>query len=222
MAMLGLTHDARINIRSKDIDITLIGDPKIVREMLGVVKEELEKRHRLKRLERAASGRFAIQGEHTLNTDSQVVRPTELDEMDSPYAIPEHRTVPPPGEEPTPTSLPGIASPEAPTPAGAPAIHDTIPAGALDDLPDAADLEDTGLANLPDIGMDDDMPDGEVTAINMDPTSNPPEIGISVTGVPSEYSTPLIGLEDAPPQTRPDSKALSDERGARMRADSKT
>ena len=145
VAILGLSRDARVNVRARGIDVTIIGDADEVRSMLAVVKDELENRHRRRLRARSGSVGVTTTGLHTLNTDSQVVRPTELDEMDSPYAIPEHRTVPP-GEEDTPTGEMD-ATPQEPMD-----IRDTLAPGTapgIDDLPDA---------------------DAEVTAVGRDPS----------------------------------------------------
>jgi len=89
---LGLSSDATVRISTPDIEVTLSGDPEKVRLLLGVVRYELEKNPRF--LVRATpmpkrGRRAAI---------SQVVQPTELDEMDSPYALPEAVVLPVPDE----------------------------------------------------------------------------------------------------------------------------
>lgn len=81
---LGLTNDARVQISAPGIDVVITGDPEQVRQLLGVVKHELE---------RVASRRVG-EGRWKDVPDSQVVRPTELDEMDSPYALPEAMVMP--------------------------------------------------------------------------------------------------------------------------------
>jgi hypothetical protein len=97
LAMLGLTDDARVHVRAKGIDVVITGDPKLVRRVLEAVRSELENRGRKKRT--PASSNKDIKWE----TDSHMVLPSELDEMDSPYIIPEHRPAGPVNE------LPGVA-----------------------------------------------------------------------------------------------------------------
>ena len=149
VAILGLSTDARVNVRARGIDVTIIGDADEVRSMLEVVKGELENRHRRRLRARAGSIGITTTGMDSLNTDSQVVRPSELDEMDSPYAIPEHRTVPP-DQEATPTGD------MEPTPQEAMDSRDTI-----------------APQTIPGI---DDIPhgDSEVTAVGRDPSEAMP------------------------------------------------
>ncbi len=82
----GLYDEARVQITAPGIEVTLAGDPTQVRALMGVIRTELERRARRDR---------------RLNQvrESQVVRPTELDEMDSPYALPEAVVLPVPDEE---------------------------------------------------------------------------------------------------------------------------
>lgn len=87
---LGLTNDTRVHISAPGIDVVITGQPEQVHQLLGVVKHELERASR-----RAGEGRWQKV------PDSQVVRPTELDEMDSPYALPEAMVMPVREEEST-------------------------------------------------------------------------------------------------------------------------
>ena len=84
LALLGLTDDARVHVRASGIDIVITGDPKLVRRVLEAVKEELEGRRK-----RSKKGVLPVK----FDTDSHMVLPSELDDMDSPYIIPEHRSV---------------------------------------------------------------------------------------------------------------------------------
>lgn len=88
-----------MNVRAPGIAVTIVGERDQAKRVLLVVKEELERNHRRRVIERARSTSRMPSSvrivEPVLATDSQVVRPTDLDEMDSPYAIPEHRTMPP-------------------------------------------------------------------------------------------------------------------------------
>ena len=77
----GFHQEARVQITAPGIEVTLSGDPNQVRALMGVIRTELERRARRdRRLNNAA--------------DAQVVQPTELDEMDSPYALPEAVVMP--------------------------------------------------------------------------------------------------------------------------------
>lgn len=114
LALLGLTEDARVRVRAPGIEVTLTGNAELVRSVLSVVKSEIARHNTKKRLEargegpkagvapapapapaasrRAAPPPTAALGE--TQSDSQIVLPSELDEMDSPYAIPEHHAAP--------------------------------------------------------------------------------------------------------------------------------
>lgn len=83
LRVLGLSSDARVHISAPGIEVVLTGEPEQVRALLGVVKHELE------RNARATNGRRRLP-----SNEEQIVRPTELDEMDSPYALPEARVLP--------------------------------------------------------------------------------------------------------------------------------
>jgi hypothetical protein len=75
LRVLGLTTDTRVHISAPGIDVIITGEPDQVRHLLSVVKHELE--------------RVAVRADRKKIGEGQVVRPTELDEMDSPYALPE-------------------------------------------------------------------------------------------------------------------------------------
>lgn len=92
LALLGLSTDARVHVRARGIDVVITGEPELVRHLLGTVTTEIEAWRR-----REKEGRRGIPGrtKRKPKTVSEVVRPSDLDDMDSPYAIPEHRTVPP-------------------------------------------------------------------------------------------------------------------------------
>ncbi len=62
------------------IDVVLTGEPEKVHSLLTIVRQELERTPRQRRRRAAAM---------EAHSESQIVRPTELDEMDSPYALPE-------------------------------------------------------------------------------------------------------------------------------------
>lgn len=79
----GLYREARVQITAPGIEVTLVGEPAQVRTLTGVIRTELERKARRDR---------------RLNNkpQSEVVLPTELDEMDSPYALPEAVVLPVP------------------------------------------------------------------------------------------------------------------------------
>ena len=62
-----------------------MGEPAKVRSLVQIVRAELERQARRER--------------HQPAVDSRVVRPTELDEKDSPYALPEAVVMPVPNDE---------------------------------------------------------------------------------------------------------------------------
>ena len=66
-------------MRAPGIEVTITGDPELVRQVLEAVKAELAQKKRGREDPRA---RPAL---------GPAVRPTALDELDSPYAIPPHR-----------------------------------------------------------------------------------------------------------------------------------
>ena len=149
LTLMGLTRDARVNIRAPGIDVTILGDPDRVRQMLGVVKNELERTHRRRRADSRARTPLpagSVPAPVITTRDSQVVRPAELDEMDSPYAIPEHHPV---DDPPEPTT-------------------DDPDALSTGDLvtPESADLRDTTPAMDAEI-----VPERVITAVDMDAES---------------------------------------------------
>jgi hypothetical protein len=110
--VLGLSGDARVHISAPGIDVVITGDPEQVRSLLGIVKYELERNARWKERRgpapqvapaiaapaappadapRRASTRARRPGGPR---GSQMVLPTELDEMDSPYALPDALVMP--------------------------------------------------------------------------------------------------------------------------------
>jgi hypothetical protein len=148
LSILGLSKDARVQVRSKDIEVTIIGTPDKVRRMLELVKNGLENEHRARRLHsRSPSGRRAHSDSGQPNTDSQVVRPTDLDEQDSPYAIPQHH--PDAAEAATPTSQ-----------HAEPPLADTI-------RPEAFDMGET-------LSGENTGPEREITQIAHDPSGAQP------------------------------------------------
>jgi hypothetical protein len=101
LRLLGLSGDARVHVSAPGVDVVITGDPDQVRALLVVVKHELERNARLKDRESRRTTRRSRplametrrsqhpQQQLTPSRASQFVQPTELDEMDSPYALPE-------------------------------------------------------------------------------------------------------------------------------------
>ena len=89
LALFGLSNDAKVNVRTENVDVTILGDSRQVQVVLEAVRTSLEQL-----LHQESGGQLKDPDSNFgLNTESLVVHPTELDEKDSPYAIPEHRTV---------------------------------------------------------------------------------------------------------------------------------
>ncbi len=96
---LGLSSDARVHINAPGIDVVITGDPDKVRAMFGAVKNELERQARPAVAPSSPKKPVFGLGAGALDkprraASSKMVRPTELDDMDSPYALPEARVVP--------------------------------------------------------------------------------------------------------------------------------
>lgn len=111
LALLGLTEDARVRVRAPGIEVVITGDPDLAKRVLAAVKQEIARQTSKRRSDGApapssrgpaalvapaAPGRAAAPTGSSAASrrkkpgHSQVVRPSDLDEMDSPYAIPEH------------------------------------------------------------------------------------------------------------------------------------
>lgn len=101
LRLLGLTSDARVHISAPGIDVVITGEPDQVRALLSVVKYELERSTRWRDRD-PKRGAIAGGSERTPRDGSKArskgsgnyVQPTELDEMDSPYALPEPLVMP--------------------------------------------------------------------------------------------------------------------------------
>ena len=153
LRVLGLSNDARVHISAPGIDVVITGDPQQVRSLLSVVRNELERGARRNQLK-------APQG-------SQVVQPTELDEMDSPYAIPEaepmvkpvdQSTDPPKPPPPPPASV--VRAPSSPIEermTAAPPEPRARPVGA-DDVQVTAAPERSPEASTVEAGTEDAIP----------------------------------------------------------------
>jgi hypothetical protein len=118
LRLLGLSSDARVHISAPGIDVVITGEPEQVRSLLLVVKHELERnarwRDRSERDKRAdgSNERAVVDGKRPakrpkdklpsmdqkrppqLTPGRQYVQPSELDEMDSPYALPDPLVMP--------------------------------------------------------------------------------------------------------------------------------
>lgn len=156
LALLGLTEDARVRVRSAGIEVVITGDPDLVRAVLQSVKAEIAKQGGKRRVESqarpivernptrapnalAAPALTVVPGKMIVEpSDSNIVLPSDLDEMDSPYAIPEHHTVAP--EDPE-TPIDGTAA-----------------------------LSEKMSATISDQTRPDDEPEPELTAIDLDPS----------------------------------------------------
>lgn len=165
LRVLGFSNDVRVQIRAPQIDVVITGDPERVRGLLSVVQSELERQSRV--LEPRAQVRAAAPSRPRRGkNESQVVRPTELDEMDSPYALPGMRA---PGREdrprpPRPVLAPFPSAGEASTllPEDTPALG-AIPPTTLDD----GHTDPGERARHP---SDAEGPEVEVTAVEVNPS----------------------------------------------------
>jgi hypothetical protein len=92
LRIFGLNDDAQVRINASGIDVVITGDPRKVRAMLGVVRQELENNPKL--LPQGSHSRRRYPRNPQRARPSQMVQPTELDELDSPYALPEARVMP--------------------------------------------------------------------------------------------------------------------------------
>lgn len=169
---LGLSNEARVRISAPGIDVVLTGDPEKVRAMLSKVRGELEADPRMltRGGPRSKSRRRA---QHPMAaTSSQVVQPTELDEMDSPYALPEAVVMPVPDEDVTDERVMRRRSSATPVDrrrAEADTLEpDTVLPGAFGDVPSEETISGYQTESEVAVGIEDE-PDAEATAISPDP-----------------------------------------------------
>lgn len=101
LRVLGLSGDARVHVSAPGIDVVITGEPEQVRNLLGVVKYELERSARWRdRVPQPAGAPAIAEGARrgvslrSAGRTPQYVQPTELDEMDSPYALPDPLVMP--------------------------------------------------------------------------------------------------------------------------------
>lgn len=91
LRLFGLSGEARVKVAAPGVEVVITGDPEQVRALLSVVKHELERgtrRRRQKRHRRSTdTSRRSTSGAPP--PSAQMVLPTELDETDSPYALPD-------------------------------------------------------------------------------------------------------------------------------------
>ena len=76
---LGLSRQTRVQIRMPELHITVQGEPRKVRHMISVITLALED---------SDSTSQQLLGRGSNDTGPMMVRPTDLDEMDSPYTLP--------------------------------------------------------------------------------------------------------------------------------------
>ncbi|MCK6545585.1 hypothetical protein L6R52_06925 [Myxococcota bacterium] len=177
LRVLGLSGDARVHISAPGIDVVITGKPEQVRSLLGVVKYELERSARWKErvgpsphpppheipariqpvVAAAAPQKKRVRG-------SQVVLPTELDEMDSPYALPEALVMP---VDDT-TGERALEALEDRTPAEPPPRGRGAPY-----VPEMTTLVPDKSATDP-AGDDDDEPEAQPTAVTASPSGATP------------------------------------------------
>ncbi len=143
LRVLGLSNDARVQISAPGIDVVITGEPLQVRALLGVVKNELE--------------RSARRPQKVLRT-SQIVQPTELDEMDSPYALPEADALVQPVAEGDPPTEEAEAKPAAAPPVrvAKPGVGEPgVDAPGVEGEPSTADED---LSAVSGVWSDDEQP----------------------------------------------------------------
>jgi hypothetical protein len=173
---LGLSNDARVRISAPDIEVTLTGDPEKVRALLGVVRHELEKNPRF--LVRSKGQRRGGRRGGGRATPSQVVQPTELDEMDSPYALPEAVVLPVPDEDVTdekrrPRRLSALL-PVAPSRLPPTEDPDTMLPPAFDEVPSEETISQMDTQN--GVPAMPEEPDAEATAVAPNPSGSLPAV----------------------------------------------
>lgn len=165
LRVLGLTTDARVHISAPDIEVVLTGDPELVRTLLPVVKHELEQLH--------SSGGRRRRNRRLPSNEEQIVRPSELDEMDSPYALPEARVLPVGDSQITDDAIVRSDTLDEPAtlrpPTDAEAKLQQRPAVGPADSDDRPKPEVVGT-KLESDPPDEDEPEPEVTAVAPNPS----------------------------------------------------
>lgn len=207
LRVLGLSGDARVHISAPGIDVVITGKPEQVRSLLGVVKYELERSARWRDRvgpspqpphevpARAQAPQAAPQRKRARG--SQIVLPTELDEMDSPYALPEALVMP---VDET-TGERAVEALEDRTPAEPP------PRGrdrGAPYVPELTTLVPDKSASDP-AGDDDDEPEGQPTAVTANPSGASP-----AQRRPSQHHILVPSTSDSELPPLRVSKALSD------------
>jgi hypothetical protein len=219
LALLGLSNDARVRVRAPGIEVILTGEPELVRAVLHVVKAEIERVHRIRRMGGArpgapippappgavqpaplppgASGSRRRTGS---NSDSQqIVLPSELDDMDSPYAIPEHRPARP-EDESTPIeneAVPISGSEGEDTAPG----QDALKAAEITSGPSVATVEAPpgssnpagGRARTDDLGATDPELRASPKGKKNEPSAPRPPQPRDVSGTWQNLGSPMIG-----------------------------
>ncbi len=198
----GFTDDTRVTISAPGVDVVITGRPDKVSYLLEVVKTEMERSSKKRK-----SGK------------SDVVRPTELDEMDSPYVLPEGRVVAAPeaGGAPAaavpPPSDPKQKARARPTPPGGPVKREVVRSMGPPIL--APRIEEPATL-LPEI--EEATPEGEATAVQPNP-SGPARLPsmVSRNGPISSPRSPSI-VPRAVPQAEIATMEVSPSRGTKIPA----
>ena len=199
----GFTDDTRVTISAPGVDVVITGRPDKVSYLLEVVKTEMERSSKKRK-----SGK------------SDVVRPTELDEMDSPYVLPEGRVVPaadngaaPPATAGAPPSDPKQKARARPTPPGGPVKREVVRSVGP---PIVAPRIEEPATLLPE--LEEATPEGEATAVQPNP-SGPARVPslVSRNGPTSSPRSPSI-IPKAVPQGEIATMEVSPSRGTKIPA----
>lgn len=193
----GFTDDTRVTISAPGVDVVITGRPDKVSYLLEVVKSEMERSSKKKK-----SGK------------SDVVRPTELDEMDSPYVLPEGRVVPEPASpSPAPAAPPSDPKQKArarPTPPGGPVKREIVRSVGP---PIVAPRIEESSTLVPDV--EEATPEGEATAVQPNP-SGPARVPSMVQRGPSSSPRAASIAPRAVPQAEIATMEVSPSRGTKI------
>lgn len=194
----GFTDDTRVTISAPGVDVVITGRPDKVSYLLEVVKTEMERSSKKKK------------------SKSDVVRPTELDEMDSPYVLPEGRVVPAPDAPAPPAAAAPPSDPKQkararPTPPGGPVKREVVRSVGP---PIVAPRIEEPATLLPEI--EEATPEGEATAVQPNP-SGPARLPsmVSRNGPTSSPRSPSI-VPRAVPQAEIATMEVSPSRGTKV------
>lgn len=193
----GFTDDTRVTISAPGVDVVITGRPDKVSYLLEVVKTEMERSSKKKK------------------SKSDVVRPTELDEMDSPYVLPEGRVVPAPEAAPAPAvappSDPKQKARARPTPPGGPVKREVVRSVGP---PIVAPRMEEPATLVPDV--EEATPEGEATAVQPNPSGPARVPSIAARNGPiSSPRSPSI-VPRAVPQAEIATMEVSPSRGTKV------